>query len=160
MKKKNQLDEQQEQKLLRIEHNGCWLAFWGLLAALAVQMIFFDLSFARIAGEWIVFMVLALYMVLACIRAGIWDRRLKMNLGTNVMVSLVGALAAGLLNFLSIRHRFPDSPGGAASAGAITAVVTFVLCFVALTLASKVTARRQARINAEPEEEEKDFHAK
>ena len=33
MKKNSNLDERQEQTLLRIEHNGCWLAFWGLLAA-------------------------------------------------------------------------------------------------------------------------------
>lgn len=36
--KKNNLDEMQEQELLKIEHNGCWLAFWGLLAVMAVQM--------------------------------------------------------------------------------------------------------------------------
>ena len=29
--KKSNLDEIQEQELLKIEHNGCWLAFWGLL---------------------------------------------------------------------------------------------------------------------------------
>ena len=33
--KKNNLDEMQEQELLKIEHNGCWLAFWGLLAVMA-----------------------------------------------------------------------------------------------------------------------------
>ena len=31
------LDERQEQALLKIEHNCCWLAFWGLLTALFVQ---------------------------------------------------------------------------------------------------------------------------
>ena len=39
MKKRNKsnLDERQEQRLLRIERNGCWLAFWGLLVAMGVQ---------------------------------------------------------------------------------------------------------------------------
>ena len=32
--KKSNLDERQEQGLLKIEHNGCWLAFWGLLIAM------------------------------------------------------------------------------------------------------------------------------
>ncbi|MDD7312724.1 MAG: hypothetical protein PUH78_09820 [Clostridia bacterium] len=31
-KQKNNLDERQEQTLLRIERNGCWFAFWALLA--------------------------------------------------------------------------------------------------------------------------------
>ena len=30
-KMKSNLDERQELKLLKIEHNGCWIAFWGLL---------------------------------------------------------------------------------------------------------------------------------
>ena len=29
--KKSNLDEMQEQELLKVEHNGCWIAFWGLL---------------------------------------------------------------------------------------------------------------------------------
>lgn len=28
---KNNLDEMQEQKLLKIEHNGMWFAFWDYL---------------------------------------------------------------------------------------------------------------------------------
>ena len=36
-KTKSNLDELQELKLLKIEHNGCWLAFWGLLAVILTQ---------------------------------------------------------------------------------------------------------------------------
>ena len=36
--KKNNLDEMQEQELLKIEHNGCWLAFWGMLAVMAIMI--------------------------------------------------------------------------------------------------------------------------
>ncbi len=38
--KKNNLDERQEQTLLRIEHNGCWLSFWGLMIAAGVVAVF------------------------------------------------------------------------------------------------------------------------
>src|SRR3712207_7310302 len=58
MMKKNKLDEMQEQKLLKIEHNGMWIAFWGLLAAILFQTIFEKGNFT---GEWIVFMVMSLY---------------------------------------------------------------------------------------------------
>ena len=34
--RKNNLDEQQEQKLLKIKSRGFWLAFWGLLIGLVV----------------------------------------------------------------------------------------------------------------------------
>ena len=38
MKRRNNLDEMQEQKLLHIESRGYWLAFWGLAAALIIQL--------------------------------------------------------------------------------------------------------------------------
>ena len=65
MKKiKNRLDEMQEQRMLKIEHNGCWLAFWGLLVMLLIQEFVYGAGNWRyMAGEWIVFMCLALYML-------------------------------------------------------------------------------------------------
>ena len=64
MKTHNNLDEMQEQELLKIEHNGCWLAFWMLLAAVGIEPIAFGVSdFRMLAGEWIVLMVLCLYLV-------------------------------------------------------------------------------------------------
>ena len=76
--KKSNLDEMQEQELLKIEHKGCWLAFWGLLAAMAIQMVM-RVPGRQVLGEWIVFMVLCLYLCIACLRKGIWDRHLKAN---------------------------------------------------------------------------------
>ena len=67
--KKSNLDEMQEQALLKIEHNGCWLAFWGLLAAMALQMVM-RVPGRQMLGEWIVFMALSLYIVIACLRKG------------------------------------------------------------------------------------------
>ena len=67
--KKNNLDERQEQKLLQIEHNGCWMAFWMLLASLFVQQMIFGIGeWKYVAGEWIVFMCLALYLCISCIK--------------------------------------------------------------------------------------------
>ena len=64
-KMKSNLDERQELKLLKIEHNGCWIAFWGLLIAMAIQMIVGNDSIKNLAGEWVVFMSLALYLSIA-----------------------------------------------------------------------------------------------
>ena len=61
-KMKSNLDERQELKLLKIEHNGCWIAFWGLLIVMLIQMIVGNDSIKNLAGEWVVFMSLALYL--------------------------------------------------------------------------------------------------
>ena len=90
--KKSNLDEMQEQALLRIEHTGCCLVFWGLLAAMAVQGVM-GAGIRELAGEWIVFMVLALYLVIGCLHHGIWDPKLKPNAKTNFIVSLLAGMA-------------------------------------------------------------------
>ena len=96
--KKNNLDEMQEQELLKIEHNGCCLAFWGLLVVMAVQMVM-RVPGRQMLGEWIVFMALSLYIAIACLRKGIWDRRLKANRKTNLIISLLAGAAEQSLSF-------------------------------------------------------------
>ena len=94
---KNNLDEMQEQELLKIEHNGCWLAFWGLLFAMIIQSFALgNMDFKTLAGEWIVFMVLALYLAFACVRRGIWDRKLAMNAKTNLISLLLPFIYIGM----------------------------------------------------------------
>ena len=93
-RKKSNLDEMQEQELL--EHNGCWIAFWGLLAAIIIQSILFGSQDCKtLAGEGIVFIVLSIYIAVACVRRGIWDRRFQMNAKTNLILSAAAALVTG-----------------------------------------------------------------
>ena len=51
-RRKSNLDEQQERKLLEIESRGCWMAFWGLVIALFVEALVIR-DVRAIAGEWI-----------------------------------------------------------------------------------------------------------
>lgn len=155
MFKKNNLDEMQEQKLLRIEHNGCWLAFWGLLAAMAVQMALSGFDFSRIAGEWIVFMVLSVYLAAACARNGIWDRHLKNNARTNLLVSAVAGVVFAVFVFAVAFIRFRDTAGilTGALTGVVGGVVVFGGCFASLMLMGRYTKRKQERLEEEPEEE-------
>ena len=100
MKKINSvLDERQEAELLKVERNGCWGAFWGLLVAITVQMFMYPGSFSHIAGEWIVFMVLALYITIACLRRGIWSRNFRPDAKTNLAFSGAAAVVVMILVF-------------------------------------------------------------
>ena len=151
MKKlKNNLDEMQEQELLKIEHNGCWLVFWLLLIAIVVQSIVFEnMEFKTVAGEWVVFMVLALYLGIACARKGIWDRHIPMNTKTNLIISLIASLAVGVFNFVMVFKNF-QKPIGALAASVITVVIAFVLCIAALTLTMKKKQKKKQELEAEP----------
>ena len=148
------LDEYQEQQLLKIEHRGCWLAFWGLLAVIIAELFLFDFNPRILAGEWIVFMGLALYISIACLRRGIWDRRMKADPKTNLLMSLIAAVVLGGIVFAYSRLRFPDAPPlvSAISAG-ITALITFALCFLTLSLFARSYQKKLREQEEEPEEE-------
>ena len=148
--KRSNLDEMQEQEMLKIERGGCWLAFWGLLDAMAVETILFGTAdYKTIAGEWIVFMVLALYMAAACVRKGIWDRRLKMSTQSNLVISLIAGLAVGAFNALVLFKNY-RMPVGTLAGALIAAVITFALCFIVLTIAMGQTRKRQEEMEKEP----------
>lgn len=144
--KKSNLDEMQEQALLKIEHNGCWLAFWGLLAAMALQMVM-RVPGRQMLGEWIVFMALSLYIVIACLRKGIWDRHLKANRKTNLIVSLLAAVAMGILVTLS--NPYLSEPLDYVLVAGLTGGFTFVLCFAALSVCTKLYRNRRNKLDKE-----------
>ena len=146
---KNNLDERQEQALLNIEKNGCWIAYFALLLSLFVQMAIFGITdFKAIVGEWIIFMLLSLYLVIACIRKGIWDRRLKPNRKTNFIVSVVSAVIASVL-FGIVNYFNYKSLTGAVATFAIVLIGAFVLIFIALTISSNIFKKREAKLEAE-----------
>ena len=120
-KTKSNLDELQELKLLKIEHNGCWLAFWGLLAVILTQIAIGNDSKQDLSGEWIVFMCLALYLTVGCIRNGIWDRKLKPNFKNNIMASSIAAVVMGILWFIISYRNYHKLVGSIA-----TGVIMFI----------------------------------
>ena len=154
--RKSNLDERQEQALLKIEHNGCWLAFWGLLIAMAVQLIVYGFDMKLLAGEWIVFMALCLYICSSCLKQGIWDRQLKPDRKTNLLASLVAGLAFGVLMFFSIWKNFPDKPLGAAAGALISGGIIFAICFCALSISAKQMKKRQEQLEKEENENEEE----
>lgn len=157
-KMKNKLDEMQEQKMLKIERNGCWFAFWGLFAVLFIQVIIYgygDDSLRYMAGEWIVFMCLALYIAIDCLRNGIWDRRLSPTPAVNACASAIAGMIVGILNLVVI-YRKHHMLLGATAAGVFLGVMTFVLCFTALTCGVSVYKKRVKHLEQEDTDEEQE----
>ena len=153
MKKNNRLDEMQEQKLLRIEHNGFWLAFWALAAVICIQLIFSGPENVReVAGETVVLFLISLYVVFACIRNGIWDRKLAPNPKTNLVVSLIGGAAAGAVLFLITFKNYHNIYGSAATF-VFVFVITFILCYLALCVCVRMYQKKVNELEKEDEDE-------
>lgn len=151
MKKvKNNLDERQELKLLKIEHNGCWMAFWGLLAAMLLQMALGNNSLENLAGEWIVFMCLAIYLMAGCMKNGIWDRKLKPTLKTNTLISGIAAIVMGIIWFV-ISYRNYHNFMGSIMTGIFMFLSVGILCLVVLMIISRIYKRRIEKLEGSDE---------
>lgn len=145
-RRKNSLDEMQEQKLLRIEHNGVWFAFWGLVVAIVIQGLNGEANeFRNIIGELVVFLGLDLYLLTACMKNGIWDRKLQANTKTNISVSLVAGMVIGLLHFISSYLKYHKLLGSIAT-GIIMLGITAVLSFIALTVCTSIYKKRVKKL--------------
>ena len=144
--KKNNLDEMQEQKLLHIEHNGCWLAFWGLTSAVIIQGLM-GFSFREVIGECLLMMVLSLYILIDCLRNGIWDRRLKPTVKTNLLGALVAAVIVSI--FTIFTNHYLSEPLDYALTIAISGGSTFALTYGALALCGKIYQKRKEKLEKE-----------
>ena len=144
--KKSNLDEMQEQELLKIEHYGCWMAYWGLLAAMVIQMVM-RVPGAQMLGEWIIFVIMSLYICIACMRKGIWDRRLKANWKTNLVISLLASVVVAVLVVLS--NPYLSEPLDYVLTAGLTGGFTFVLCFAALSIGMKLYKKRREKLDQE-----------
>ena len=124
-KNKNNLDEMQEQKLLNFEKNGFWIAFWGLFLGIYIQLAMGNGSIEYIGCEAVVLLIISIYLLVNTIRNGIWDRKLKPNLKTNIIISLVAGLAFGVFWFVVSYSNYHALAGS---------IATFVLMFISVSV--------------------------
>lgn len=152
---KQQLDERQEQILLQIEHRGCWFAFWALLASIFIQSFLYGMGdLEHIAGEWLVFMALALYLMLSCTKHGIWDRKYAPTVKNNLILSISAAVVFAIL-FAVINYHTYQLIDGAVATAIFMFFLLFVLTFLALSLVSRLTYKRLNKLENTPDDAEK-----
>lgn len=150
--RRSNLDEMQEQKLLKIEHNGCWLAFWGLGIALVVQCCL-GAERSEVAGEWIVFMCLALYIVIACLKNGIWDRKLSPTPKVNLAASFIAGIVVGVIFFFTSYSEYHAFLGSVAT-GIFMMAMTAGICFVSISAVAAFYKERVRKLESEDDKEE------
>lgn len=147
------MDEMQEQKMLRIEHNGCWIAFWGLFIMILAQVIYYGPEQAkdRIAGEVIVGQCMGTYMVVACIKNAVWDRRFEPSVKVNLIASLIAGVLSGMVNFMIVCRQGFTVQASISSAISV-AIFRASLCMILLSLASAIFRWRRGTLEKEEAE--------
>lgn len=153
-KMKNKLDEMQEQKLLQIEHNGFWIAFWGIVISIIVQIIIFgQQNWQSTIGELVLLFLVSIYTLVACIKNGIWDRNLAPTPKTNIVISIISSAVVGILYFgISYKnyHRFWSS----IVLGISCFIGIFLLTFLALLVCSKLYKKRLLHLESKVDDDD------
>ncbi len=154
---KNNLDERQEQALLKSESKGYWLAYWLLLIVIMAQMVLQPIGLLdevpAMLPEWIVFMVLCVYMVVRCRRDNVWDRKLKPDFKTNLLLSLLTGAVVAVLCFLMI-YLSQREVIGSLIAAAFGFVFTTVICLVIMSILAASYKKKRAALEQEEAEAE------
>lgn len=154
MKRKNILDEMQEQKRLQIESNGFWIAFFGLAVVIVAQSVFQKgFSFQTVSGEFTVLVVLAIYTIPAYLKYGIWSTRHKPSFKTNCILSVIGGLIAALPRGITSYFEYGKLAGSIATAIFLFGF-TFALILSLATLCTWLYNRRVRKLEDAPEDTE------
>lgn len=147
-KGKNNLDEMQEQELLHVEKRAFWILYFLLFAVMSVEKIM-GFSVREIAGEAVCFFFASGYVVISCIRKGIWDRKWKADGKTNAIASLIGGGLAAVVTTAAICVQYPESLSSIKDAAIIlgatfmlTFVITFAMCMGLMSVCAAAYKRR------------------
>lgn len=153
--RKSNLDEMQELKLLKIESRGFWIGFFGLFAAIAAQVFFYGAESTgnMAAGEFIVFLCMAVYLIAGCLHNGIWDRHLRATPTVNIGLSLLAAAIGGLFNAV-LSYRNYQSISGAFAVFIVYFLMLSAVLSITLCISSALYHRRKKRLEEENTDEE------
>lgn len=150
--RRNYLDEMQEQKLLKIESNGVWIAFSLLIMSILIQVAYANYTGTEphIAGEIVTFFALDIYILFSCIKNGIWSRSIKASNKTNAIGALVAGVTVGLLNAFTFQHETEQEIIGAFI---MSALFTGILTYILLQICMAATNKRRNKLDENDDEE-------
>lgn len=153
MKKlKNNLDEMQELNMLHIEKMGFWMMYWGLFAAIVIQLLVYqEHAMKYTAGETIVFLAGSICVIAAEIRKGLWDRRIPATPMANLLLSII---ISGIFAIILIIVKYVQygSLPGAIAAGVVYFIFIAVACYGALTFTMMLYKKKKKKLEEDMED--------
>ena len=107
----NNLDEMQDQKLLKMEEYGFWIMFWALAIAIVVQLIIGS-TLKEVVGEIAVLLIGSIYIAATSLKNGLWTRTSIPSRKGNALASIIPAVLIGAIAFLLAAHEHILVAGG------------------------------------------------
>lgn len=146
MESNKQIDEMQENKLLKIQERGFWITFWLLFIAIFVQVII-GTTFKEIAGEVVVLLMASIYIATVSLKNGLWTRKTRPTTKTNLLTSLVPAIILGV--FWAVRSIVMLNKTIADCFVQIIIVMlsAYAICFVMLEILRLIYKKRREKLD-------------
>ena len=151
-KRAGNLDEMQNQKLLKLEEYGFWIVFWALLASIIVQLIA-GAGIKEVIGEIIIFLIGSVYLAITTLKNGLWTRSSVPSRKGNALVSVIPAAVIGALNvFKMIQNNGISAYALLVTVGIMAAA--YAGCFAILELFRASSQKRRSELDDIDEESE------
>lgn len=152
------IDERQEMDMLKVEHIGFWVMFWGLLGAIIIQTILYPADLKKIVGEMIIFIIGCIVVLIGYIRKGVWDYYTEPTVRNYIIYSVIGTIIFTIIDIISkyknIDYFKNNNIKNLLIASGITGLSMFVVVFIALFICGTCVTKRRKKLEKEIEDED------
>lgn len=141
----NNLDEMQDQKLLKMEEYGFWIMFWALPIAIVVQLIIGS-TFKEVIGEIAVLFIGSIYIAVTSLKNGLWTRTSTPSMKGNAITSIVPAVLIAAIHIIKMIRSESFNTSNVLVTVAIM-VAVYVACFAILEAFRAMYKKRRAELD-------------
>lgn len=141
----NNLDEMQDQKLLKMEEYGFWIMFWALAIAIVVQLIIGS-TFKEVIGEIAVLFIGSIYIAVTSLKNGLWTRTSTPSMKGNAITSIVPAVLIAAIHIIKMIRSESFNTSNVLVTVAIM-VAVYVACFAILEAFRALYKKRRAELD-------------
>ncbi len=141
----NNLDEMQDQKLLKMEEYGFWIMFWALAIAIVVQLIIGS-TLKEVVGEIAVLLIGSIYIAATSLKKGLWTRTSIPSMTGNAVTSIVPAVLIAAIHIIKMIRSESFNTSNVLVTVAIM-VAVYVACFAVLEAFRAMYKKRRAELD-------------
>ena len=162
MKKQNTQDERVVAQRRKIHSEAYSILMMVLLASILVQRFLLNASFEQYAVEFICFFGMSIYMIIRYLTFGLdiygeGKRSIRIPLVNSMVVGITVTTINGVLDYTKYAERYQeDGIGYFISVLAVTFISAAVSAFAVLSYLNYLNKKKQAKIENQLEQEEKD----
>ncbi len=157
MKLKKVVDERQELEMLKVEHIGFWVMFWGLLVSIIWQSFFMEATLQQLGAEWIIFMAACVISMIGYVKKGQWDYYSEPSVKSYFLYSSATAVIFGVVFGISRYFKYEMCREQILTRllpiAIIPSIFIFIITFIALAITGKMVQNKRAKLENEFDEE-------